>query len=378
MQKFILAPDSFKGTLSAREICDIEARVIRRFVPDAEIHSIPMADGGEGMVSAYLDAVGGQRGETRVSGPFGQPVMAEYGILPSGWAVAEMASAAGLPLAEGRLDPLRASTRGVGELLSHLAERGCKTVLLGLGGSCTNDCGVGMAAALGFRFLDAAGKDVEPLAANLEQIAEIVEPAQLPDMQILAACDVDNPLLGKNGATETFGAQKGADEALRRRLERGMTSFAAVLERHYGCSADVPGAGAAGGMGAAVSLLLGGTLQSGVELLLSAAQFDSLVEKADLVFTGEGRIDWQSAHGKVPVGVGSRCKRAGVPCLALCGSVGTRAEAVYDCGITAIFSATRGEKAMEELRAHSAENLEFLTESVLRLLTCGELTQRWK
>lgn len=369
MKTILLAPDSFKGTLTAAEICHIETQVIHRHLPQAEVHALPMADGGEGMVDAYLLAIGGEKREVSVSGPFGQPVRAFYGVLPDGCAVLEMAAAAGLSLAEGRNDLLHASTRGVGELLLDAVRHGHRKILLGLGGSCTNDCGIGMAAVLGFRFLDENGADVAPLAINLERIAQIEAPAQLPEIELTAACDVNNPLIGKDGATYTFGPQKGADPETLQTLERGMASFSKVLARYSGLPvADVPGGGAAGGLGAAVLRLLGGTLKSGIETLLDAAQFDALAAKADLVITGEGRIDWQSAHGKVPMGVGLRCKQAGVPCIALCGSVGENAQAVYACGITAIFSAVQGVAPLEEVLSHGRENLEFLTDSVMRLL----------
>lgn len=369
MRKIILAPDSFKGTLTAAQVCRIESQAIQRYFPDAELRCLPMADGGEGMVEAYLSALGGERRTARVSGPLGERVDAAYAVLEDGTAVVEMAAAAGLPLAGARKDPRRATTRGVGELVADAAARGCRRILLGLGGSCTNDCGVGMAAALGYRFFDESGSEVEPLAANLGAIARIAEPARLPDAEIVAACDVNNPLVGPEGATQIFGPQKGADAACRAELEAGMRLFAKVLESHFGVPvAQRPGAGAAGGMGAAVVTMLRGSLKSGIETLLDAARFDELLAGADLVITGEGRIDAQSAHGKVPMGVGLRCLRAGVPCIALCGSVGPGAEEVYACGITAVFSSLRDAGPFEEIRPHSGENLAFLTDSVLRLL----------
>ena len=211
MKRFLLAPDSFKGTLSAQEVCAIEAAVIRKHIPDAVIRAIPMADGGEGMVESYLGIIGGQRVTASVTGPLGGTVDAVYGVLPDGSAVMEMAAAAGLPLVAGRENPLETSTYGVGELLLHAARSGIRKILLGIGGSCTNDCGIGMAAALGFRFLDDRGNPVEPLAKNLGLIEEIVPPECLPELDLRVACDVDNPLLGEHGATYTFGPQKGAD-----------------------------------------------------------------------------------------------------------------------------------------------------------------------
>ena len=370
MKKYILAPDSFKGTLSAAEVCEIQAAVIRKYMPDAQIHSIPMSDGGEGMVQSFLNVIGGRRIAVPVTGPLGGTVDAVYGLLPDGSAVMEMAAAAGLPLAAGRPDPLRASTFGVGQLLLDAAARGVRKVLLGLGGSATNDCGIGMAAALGFQFLGADGRPLDPSAVNLGKICGIQEPEHLPELEISAACDVNNPLLGPTGATYTFGPQKGADEAMLEQLESGMYRFAQVLTEHYGTSgADEPGAGAAGGMGTAVLRLLGGTLKPGIELLLDAVNFDELVRDADMVFTGEGRIDWQSAHGKVPMGVGQRCRRAGVPCIALCGSVGKNAEDLYACGITAIFSAIQNITTFEALQNTGRKDLEFLTDAVMRMLT---------
>ena len=370
MKHFILVPDSFKGTLEAARVCQIQEAVIRRHIPDAQVRSIPMADGGEGMVEAYLAAVGGQRRTATVTAPLGGTVDATYGLLPDGSAVIEMAAAAGLPLVSGRENPLDATTRGVGELILEAVRAGAKTILLGLGGSCTNDCGVGMAAALGYRFLDKDGQEVPPLARNLSRMETIVPPRLLPEVIIRAACDVDNPLTGPQGATYTFGAQKGADKAVRYQLEAGMVHFEQVLRRFSGVSAaTMPGAGAAGGLGAAVALLLRGELLPGADLLLDSVGFEGLLAEADMVFTGEGRIDWQSARGKVPGSVAKRCKRAGVPCIALCGSIGKGAERLYEQGVTAIFSAVKGVSTFEEVAQTSEEDMAFLTDSVLRLLT---------
>lgn len=369
MKRILLAPDSFKGTMSAPEICALQREVIGRLLPEAEVRAIPMADGGEGMAEAYFRLLGGERIAVSVTGPQGRPVEAAYTILPVGSAVIEMAAAAGLPLMGEARTPLTATTRGVGELLLDASGRGVKKVLLGLGGSATNDCGVGMAAALGFRFLDGGGAELEPLAGNLARIEEILPPQTLPDLCVTAACDVDNPLTGPQGATAVFGPQKGVTPELQPELEAGMAHMGVLLERLTGRPVTcLPGSGAAGGLGAAVTAFLGGSLRPGIELLLDAAGFDGLLESADLVLTGEGRIDGQSAHGKVPAGVGLRCKAKGVPCAALCGSVGPGAEAVYDCGITAIFSAVRGVTTFPEIQRTCREDMAFLTESVIRLL----------
>ena len=369
MKEFILAPDSFKGTLTAKQVCEIEAEVIRRHIPDAHIRTIPMADGGEGMVDAYLNLMGGQRITVPVTGPLGDMVEAEYGLLPDGSAVVEMAAVAGLPLVQGREDPLHTTTYGVGELLLHAAEHGVTRVLLGLGGSCTNDCGIGMAAALGFRFLDGAGQQVPPLACNLAKIYHIVPPGQLPPLELRAACDVDNPLLGEKGATFTFGPQKGANEEMLEQLEGGMTHFAWILEEYCGKPvASIPGAGAAGGMGAMVTGLLGGTLLPGTELLLESVGFDELLRNTDVVITGEGRADGQSVRGKVPGTVAAHCKKADVPCVLLCGSLGAGAEKLYDRGVTAMFGGAESGRSLDRIRATAAEELAALTETAIRTL----------
>lgn len=369
MRTFLLAPDSFKGTLSASQVCAIQSSVIRKRVPGAVVHAIPMADGGEGMVESYLGIMGGRRVTATVTAPLGGTVDAVYGVLPDGSAVMEMAAAAGLPLVAGRENPLEATTRGVGELLLHAHASGIRKVLLGIGGSCTNDCGIGMAAALGFRFLDQDSRPVEPLAKHLGRIDQILPPDTLPELELRVACDVDNPLLGEHGATYTFGPQKGAGAAMLSQLEAGMAHFAQVLTTFCGAPvAEIPGSGAAGGLGAALRVLLGGRLMPGAELLLDSVGFDRLLRDADIVLTGEGRIDWQSAHGKVPGTVGRRCAAAGVPCVALCGSIGTGADALYDSGISAIFSAVQGVCSFDEVQRTSAASLEFLTDAVLRLL----------
>ncbi|MEN6419101.1 MAG: glycerate kinase [Clostridiaceae bacterium] len=369
MKKFVLAPDSFKGSLSANEICEIWSGAIQAHLPEAEIVRFPVADGGEGLVDAFLRVCGGERFTATVQNPLGEPVQAAYGILPNGSAVIEMASAAGLPMIAERKSPLIASTYGVGQLLLHAEARGVRQVILGLGGSATNDCGVGMAGALGYEFYDAAGDKVEPLANNMQKIVRILPPARKPALSVIAACDVDNPLYGPNGATYTYGAQKGATPEMQAELDAGLINMARVIERDLGVRvAEVPGAGAAGGLGAGVLAFLGGRLVPGIELLLDEAGFDEMLEGADLVFTGEGRIDWQSARGKVPVGVSRRAKKRGIPCVALCGSIGQGAEAVYDEGITAIFTSVNRAATFEEIKQTAGEDMRLLIDATIRLL----------
>ena len=371
-KRFLIAPDSFKGTMSAKEICAIIEKAVKLIVPDAQICLLPMSDGGEGMTESYLELLGGERAGAPVCGPDGRQVMAEYGILPDGTGVAEMASAAGLTLVYGKKDPFTATTRGVGELLKAMRARGVRRVLLGLGGSATNDCGIGMAGALGWRFLGADGRELEPTAQNMEKIEHILRPDEELGMDVTAACDVNNPLFGADGATYTFGRQKGAERETLAALERGVIHLAGVIRRELGMDAAfIEGAGAAGGMGAAVPVFLGGTLKPGAELLMDAANFDGMLKQADIVITGEGRLDGQSAHGKVPVGVGMRAKKMGVPCIALCGSVGKGADEVYAHGISAAFSAVNRPADMEEIKRTCRDDLASLADSVVRLLILG-------
>lgn len=372
MKKIILAPDSFKGTMTAAEICAIQEAVIRRRLPTCEVRAVPLADGGEGMTEAFLQICGGQRVCVTVTGPLGAPVEGFYGRLPDGTAVIEMAAAAGLPLAGGVRTPLDSTTWGVGELIRHAAGHGAERILLGLGGSATNDGGVGMAAALGWRFYDGAGAPVEPLARNLGKIASFRLEGGLPPAELSAACDVDNPLCGPRGATAVFGPQKGVTPAIFPGLEAGMCNLARVMERQTGRSiGDTPGAGAAGGLGAGVLCFLNGTLERGIDLLLDAAGFDQLLEGADLVLTGEGCMDGQSVYGKTPAGVAARCQRRGVPCVALCGALGEGAQEMYRHGITAMFSTLRGFAGLEQVRQTCRADMEALTDGVMRLLLMG-------
>lgn len=358
MRRFILAPDSFKGTMTAAEICDILESVVKELLPDAETVKIPMSDGGEGMVEAYLGLLGGEKCFARVTGPDGRPVDCPYGILPDGTAVMEMAGCAGLPLMEGRLDPLHATTYGVGELLKLLDRSGCDRVLMGIGGSATNDCGIGMVSALGYRFLDEQGAAVEPYACNIGKIRRIIKPEVLPKLMITVACDVNNPLCGERGASAVFGPQKGLAPEQIGPLDRDIQGFAGRIKEELGIDVmDVPGAGAAGGLGAALLAFCGAKLKPGIEMLLDAAGIDELLTDTELVITGEGRIDGQSAAGKVPVGVGRRAKRAGVPCIAVCGCIGQGAEKVLSQGVAAYYATSDGTKTMDEIRKTCREDL---------------------
>ena len=376
MEKILLVPDSFKGTLSSRQVCQVMAGQLRRFFPQAQVKSIPVADGGEGSVEAFLAAAGGERRTRTVTGPFGEPVEAFYGILGDGrTAVIEMAACAGLPLAEGRLNPERATTYGVGELLLAAKEAGCTKAILGLGGSCTNDGGVGAAAALGAKFTRADGAAFIPTGGTLGEIAALdVSPVAqaLQGMELTAMCDIDNPLYGDAGAAAVFAPQKGADAAMVARLDAGLRHLGQVATRCLGRDfSHLPGARAAGGLGFGMAAFCGAQLRMGIDAVLDAVGFDSLLPGTDVVFTGEGKIDSQSARGKVVSGVAVRCRKAGVPVVAVVGQIGQGFEEMYQQGLTAVFSINRAAQPFAESRFHAGENLALTMENIARLLAAG-------
>ena len=376
MEKILLVPDSFKGTLSSRQVCQVMAGQLRRFFPQAQVKSIPVADGGEGSVEAFLAAAGGERRTRTVTGPFGEPVEAFYGILGDGrTAVIEMAACAGLPLAEGRLNPARATTYGVGELLLAAKEAGCTKAILGLGGSCTNDGGVGAAAALGAKFTRADGAAFIPTGGTLGEIAALdVSPVAqaLQGMELTAMCDIDNPLYGDAGAAAVFAPQKGADAAMVARLDAGLRHLGQVSARCLGRDfSHLPGAGAAGGLGFGMAAFCGAQLRMGIDAVLDAVGFDSLLPGTDMVFTGEGKIDSQSARGKVVSGVAVRCRKAGVPVVAVVGQIGQGFEEMYQQGLTAVFSINRAAQPFAESRFHAGENLALTMENIARLLAAS-------
>lgn len=376
MEKILLVPDSFKGTLSSRQVCQVMSGQLRRFFPQAQVKSIPVADGGEGSVEAFLAAAGGERRTRTVTGPFGEPVEAFYGVLGDGrTAVIEMAACAGLPLAEGRLNPERATTYGVGELLLAAKEAGCTKAILGLGGSCTNDGGVGAAAALGAKFTRADGAAFIPTGGTLGEIAALdVSPVAqaLQGMELTAMCDIDNPLYGEAGAAAVFAPQKGADAAMVARLDAGLRHLGQVAARCLGRDfSHLPGAGAAGGLGFGMAAFCGAQLRMGIDAVLDAVGFDSLLPGTDVVFTGEGKIDSQSARGKVVSGVAARCRKAGVPVVAVVGQIGQGFEGMYQQGLTAVFSINRAAQPFAESRFHAGENLALTMENIARLLAAG-------
>ena len=332
---------------------------------------MPVADGGEGTVECFVQAIGAVPVSVPITGPYGEPISATYARKEQ-LAIIEMAAAAGLPMVGEKKNPETTTTYGVGQLIAHAVEKGCRDILLGLGGSATNDGGCGCAAALGVRFFDQSGKEFVPTGktlADIDRIDASQVKATLDGATITVMCDVENPLCGPNGAAHVFGPQKGADEAMVERLDRGLDHLAQVVERDLGVSvAQIPGAGAAGGMGAGCMAFLGAELKSGIECVLDTVGFDGLLEGTDLVITGEGRIDSQSVQGKVISGIARRTKPREVPLLALVGGIAEDAAAGYDLGVTAMFSIDRSAQDFRAYADKSALYYQRTLEDILRLL----------
>ena len=373
MKKFLLIPDSFKGTMSSGEICSIMKEEILRYYPGAEVVSIPVADGGEGSVDAFLTAMGGEKVRLTVKGPYLEETDAFYGILPDRTAVVEMAAAAGLPLVGENRHAEQATTYGVGQLIAHAAEAGCRRIIVGLGGSATNDGGAGTAAALGIRFLDKQGNSFLPVGGTLDRVDSIdvggLNPA-LRNVELVTMCDIDNPLCGPQGASAVFGPQKGADEAMVKRLDGNLRHLADVIRRDLGLDiADLPGAGAAGGMGGGMVAFFGSALQMGIETVLDTVGFDGRLKDADLVFSGEGKIDFQSLRGKVVIGVARRTKKAGVPLIAVVGDIGDGIERAYEEGVSAVFSTNRVAVPFQEARLRCRSDLKLTMDNLMRFLS---------
>ena len=371
MKKIIVISDSFKGTLSSQEICAIARGSVPKFFPGCEVVAIPVADGGEGTVSCFVEAIGATPVTVVVGGPYGEAVEAVY-ARKGKRAVIEMASAAGLPMVGENRDPAKTTTFGVGALIRHAVENGCTEILLGLGGSCTNDGGCGCAAALGTRFLDASGAAFVPVGGTLDRIERIDNRGAerlLAGVTLTLMSDVDNPLCGARGAAAVFGPQKGADADMVARLDANLAHLAAVIGRDLGKSvADIPGAGAAGGMGAGCVAFLNAAMRSGIEAVLDMVDFDAQLDGAELVVTGEGRIDSQSVHGKVISGIAARTKPRHIPLVAIVGGIAPDATDAYDLGVTAMFGIDRTAKAFTEYAAESADYYRATLEDVLRLI----------
>ena len=374
--KIVIASDSFKGSKSSLAVAARVEAGIRKVYPDAEILPVAIADGGEGTVDAMIAGAGGRRVTTRVTGPLGEETDSFYGMLDTGEAVIEMAAASGLPMVPAdRKDPRITTTYGTGQLLRAALDAGARKIYIGIGGSATNDGGIGLAQALGASFRDAAGHELGYGGAELARLAHIdlagLDP-RLMDTEIVVSCDVNNTLCGERGASAIFGPQKGATPEMVRMLDDALAHYAEVVRTQLGIDhADTPGAGAAGGLGYALLVFAQAQLRPGIEIVLDVAGFDAKAADADLVITGEGRIDAQSVMGKVPVGVGMRAKKWGKPVLAIVGDIGPGADAVYAHGVDAIMSTVNRAMPLDEALARSGELLEDAAERVMRMVRLG-------
>lgn len=358
--KIVCASDSFKGTLSSARAAELIAMAAREVLGDVEVTGIPIADGGEGTASSVAGAAGGEMITAAVHDPLMREISASYGLLGGGRAIVETAAAGGLTLVpEGMRDPLLATSYGTGELIMDALGRGAKDITVALGGSATNDGGMGCMRALGIGFRDSNGRELEGRGADLESVTSIDMTGLSPlvsDAHITVMCDVRNPLTGSEGATYVYGPQKGADPDSLERLERGMINYRDVIRELTGTDCDrVPGAGAAGGLGAAFYALLGAELRPGIETMLDLTDFDNVIKDADLVITGEGRADSQSLSGKAMQGVGMRAKAQGVPVTAIVGSLGEGWEGLLSCGIDRVIPLADGTVSTKEAKEHTEE-----------------------
>ena len=374
MTRYLCAPDSFKESLTAMEAARAMAQGIENADHDAEVRCLPMADGGEGTARALVDATGGSMRAVPVHDPLGRPVEGHFGLLADGTtAVVETAEASGLALLEAKeRNPLIASSYGTGELMLAAVRSGAKRIIVGLGGSATNDAGAGLLQALGVRLLDKNGNDLAHGGAALANLTTIdistMDPA-LKNVAITAACDVTNPLTGPTGASAVFGPQKGASKDDVATLDAALAHFAQVIDSQLGVAVnDVPGAGAAGGIGAALKGFLNAEFRPGIAIVIEQSGLDAAAQWADVVFTGEGSIDFQTKLGKTPAGVAETAKRHGKPVIAVAGHIGTGIDELHEVGIDAVFGIAPGAASLSELLADAAANVTRTTEQIVRTL----------
>lgn len=380
MKKIVIAPDSFKGNLTSLEVATCLEKGIKRVLPKVRCVKVPMADGGEGTVQSLVDAAKGKFVSKRVKGPLGKQHVAKYGWLAKDkTAVIEMAEASGLPLVKGReKNPLKTTSYGTGELIIDAINKGARKIIIGIGGSATNDGGVGMAQALGVRFLNTNGNEIKELGSGgmLEKIAKIDMRAidsRLAKTKIVVACDVRNPLFGKKGASHVFGPQKGATPKMVLKLDENLKHLSKLMKLDL--KKDVgrmPGAGAAGGLGAGLVAFAGATLESGIDIVLQATKLVKYIKGADLVLTGEGRVDFQTAFGKTPSGVAKAAKKHKVPVVAIGGALSDDARQVFDHGIDGIESAAAKDMSLEQAILNSKNDLANAAERVIRMILIGK------
>lgn len=375
--KIVIASDSFKGSLTSVEVAQAAARGIKAVYPDCDVVAVNVADGGEGTIEAVVDALGGEIVHTTVSDPLGRPIQARYGIAGKK-AIIEMAAASGLPLLSSEeRNPWITSTYGTGEMIMDAIQRGCSQFLIGIGGSATNDAGTGMLHALGFKFYDFNGKEIiDCRGGRLQDIADLDDtfvPKAVREAQFIVACDVDTPFCGPEGAAPVFAPQKGANAEVVAKLDAGMTSFAHVIENKYGINiVPLTGAGAAGGMGGGFRAFLNASLQRGIDMVLDAIDFDYTIQSADLIITGEGKIDFQTAKGKTAAGVLARAKKQNIPVIAIAGCVEI-CESVKQMGFAGIYPITE-EKLLLEIAMQTEVAAMNVEKTVKKICVCHKFS----
>ena len=372
--RILVAPDSFKGSLTAMEAAKNIKKGINSYDSKIDVELLPMADGGEGTVQSLVDATNGEIIEKEVNGPLGNKVKAFYGLLgDQKTAVIEMAAASGLPLVpEGKKNPLKTTTYGTGELIASALDAGAQKIIIGIGGSATNDAGVGMAQALGAEILDAEEQQIDFGGGNLDKIEKInldKLDSRLQDVEVVVACDVDNPLYGKNGAAYVYAPQKGADPEMVKILDQNLRHFNQIAIKELNKDINkIPGAGAAGGLGAGLVAFLDAELKAGVDIVLDIIDFESYLKDVDLVITGEGMLDGQSIYGKTPVGVSRSAAKKDIPVIAIAGTLGEGVEKILDYGINSYFSIIDRPAELKEIIEKSPELLANLSEQIIRTI----------
>ena len=374
MKKFVFIPDSFKGTLSSQKICDILTAKAKKHFPDVITVNIPVADGGEGSVDAFLTALGGEKVIVKVKNPYFEDMDSFYGLIDGGkTAVIEMAACAGLPLVEDRKNPCKTTTYGVGQLILDAASRGVSKIIVGLGGSSTNDGGCGAAAAVGVKFKNKDGEEFVPTGGTLKDIDSIDFSGKdklLSGIEFVTMCDIDNPMYGKTGASYIFAPQKGADPEMVEFLDQGMINLCEVIKKGKGQDlSEVPGGGAAGAMGAGMIAFFDSRLQMGIQTVLATVGFDRIISDADMIFTGEGKLDSQSLRGKVVIGVAARAQKQSVPVTVIVGGAADDdIDAAYEMGVTSVFTINRLPQDFSVSRYNSEANLGYTVDNIFRLI----------
>ena len=372
--KIVLAPDSFKESMTAKEACETIEKGLRKVIDKLECIHVPMADGGEGTTQSLVDATGGKFYTVEVTGPLGERKEAIFGILgDEKTAILEMAEASGLEiLPREKRDATITTTYGTGELIKAALDKGVETILIGIGGSATNDGGAGMVQALGGKLLDRVGNEIGfggGELAKLEKIDIANLDKRLKDVKIIVACDVQNPLTGPTGASHVFGRQKGANEEQREQLDKNLKHYAEIIRRDLGKDVEtIPGAGAAGGLGAGLMAFLSAELRKGIDIVIEYSKLEDKIQGADYVITGEGSIDGQTRFGKTPYGVAKVAKKYDIPVIALAGNVGKDIDVLYDYGFTAIFSILPRVETLEKAINNGKENIQYISENLGRVL----------